>query len=64
MMHRLQRLSQLMERGVQRAERLLDSLPDLIAARLQGRAPRLAAAIRCVHIDSPLTTLFLAGATL
>lgn len=47
------------ERGVQRGERLLETVPDLVAGWLQARAPRLAAAIRCIHIDSPLTTLFL-----
>jgi hypothetical protein len=59
-MRRLQAAHQAVERGVQRCERLLEMVPDIVAGRLQARAPRLAAAIRCIHIDSPLTTLFLA----
>ena len=58
-MYQLQAVSKAVQCGVQRGERLFEALPDLAAARLQAKAPRLAAAIRCVHIDSPLTTFFL-----
>jgi len=41
--------------------RRVERLPDVVAARLQRNFPRTAAAVRCIHVDSPLTVLFIIG---
>ncbi len=46
------------EAVVQSANDTLEGLPQRLAALLRPNAPRVAAVVGCIHIDSPLILLF------